>query len=216
MSKDVILLGAGGHARVLVDAIHSLGELNIIGAVDAHPERVDSERLGTTLLGMDDELMKYPVYSIELVNAVASVKDMEKHRIIYELFKRKGYHFASIRHASALVARNVILSEGTQILIGSVINVNVSIGENAIINTSSSIDHDCVIGSHVHIAPGVVLSGGVIIEDETHVGAGATIIQGVKIGKGVTIGAGAVVLRDVENDAVVAGVPAHSIGRGAE
>jgi sugar O-acyltransferase (sialic acid O-acetyltransferase NeuD family) len=196
MSERIIVLGAGGHAKVLLDA---LGKADIAGLADTDSARWGKELLGCTIHGGDDWVMKQPATGVRLVNAVGSVDtaSLERRRAIYEQFQGRGYRFAQVIHPAAIVSSRAALAEGVQVMAGAVIQADARIGANTLVNTRASVDHDCSIGAHVHIAPGAVLSGAVTVGDGVHIGAGAVVKQGVKIGEGALIGAGAIVLRDV-------------------
>lgn len=207
MSKSVIVLCAGGHAKVLVDAL-KLSSRTVLGLTDADTTKMGQLILGVHVIGSDNIIFTHKKEEIELVNGLGSVGKGYNRKILYENFKNQGYHFSTVIHPSAIIASDVILSEGAQVMAGVVIQASSHIGKNVLINTRASVDHDCIIGDHCHIAPGVVLSGGVKIGEGVHVGAGATIIQGIKIGNNALIAAGAVVINDVAEGAFVAGVPA--------
>lgn len=210
MNYPVIILGAGGHARVLIDALR-LQSVELLGMTDADIEKKDQLLLGVRVLGGDEEVNKYPVGTIRLVNGLGSVGYNSHRRYLFECFKKAGNHFVNVIHPSAVLAFDVVLAEGVQIMAGSVVQVGSYIGINTIVNTRAVVDHDCHIGDHAHIAPGVILSGGVIIGDGAHLGTGATVIQGIRIGANSLIAAGAVVIRDVPDGATVMGVPAVEV-----
>lgn len=205
---SIIVLGTGGHARVVVDALRSAGA-TILGVVapltDAHSIP------GLDHLGDDDAVVQFTPDSVLLANGVGSVAPPLQRRALFELFKRRGYQFVTIRHPFSSVARDARLDEGAQIMAGAVVQTGADVGANVIINTRASIDHECRIGDHCHIAPGATLSGSVHIGIGVHVGTGATIIQGMQIGDGAMIGAGAVVVRNVPAHAHVRGVPAREV-----
>lgn len=203
----MIILGAGGHAKVLIDALR-LHSIELLGIADVDPGRKGQLLLGVPVLGGDEEVMKYPVEKIYLVNGVGSVHVNLKRQKLFEYFKNEGYQFASVVHPSAIIAGDVVLSEGVQIMACAVIQAGCHVGMNTVVNTGSIVDHDCHIGDHAHIAPGVTLSGGVRVGESAHVGTGATVIQGIQIGRNSLVAAGAVVIRDVPDGATVAGVPA--------
>lgn len=209
MKKPIILLGAGGHARVLLDTLLQ-ADKKVIGIVDQQITK-NNKILNIPILGTDDELDKFAPNSIQLVNGIGSIGDTEKRTQIYNKLIKKGYEFANVIHPSITLANEIKLGQGIEIMAGAVIQTGCNIGDNSIINTQASIDHDCIIGSHVHIAPGVVLSGEVEIGDSSHIGTGAVIIQGVKIGANALVGAGAVVLKNVADGKKVVGVPAREI-----
>lgn len=212
MSEPVLILGGGGHAKVLVEALLANHAL-IAGIVDADPGLRGKTVLGVPVLGGDELVGDYPPASLQLVNGIGSVGLPATRRAVYQRFAAQGYRFAVVLHPAAVVASDVELAEGAQIMAGAVIQPGCRIGRNVIINTRASVDHDCVIGDHVHIAPGCTLSGAVTVGAGCHIGTGATVIQGVKIGAGSVVGAGAVVTRDIEAGVTVVGVPARVVGR---
>ena len=182
MNFPVILIGGGGHASVLIDAL-KLQSVPIVGIVDTKLKR-DRDRInGIPVLGDDEAVETYDSTKIRLVNGVGSVKTMEKRKEVFERFKRLGYTFYTVIHPSAIIASNVTLGEGVQIMAGAIIQTGTTVGVNTIINTGASVDHDCIIGSHVHLGAGVTLSGSVRIDDETHVGTRAIVVQNIEIGK---------------------------------
>lgn len=208
MSLPVLLLGAGGHAKVLVEALLKAGEL-IAGIVDPDPKLVGANIFGIPVLGGDSVVSEFPSSEILLVNGLGSVGLLSKRQQLFERFKAMGYNFAIVVHPSAVIASDVGLGEGSQIMAGAVIQPGSCIGMNSIINTRASVDHDCTIYDHVHIAPGVTLSGGVAVGACSHIGTGATVIQGISINNGCLVAAGAVVTKDISDGAKVRGVPAQ-------
>lgn len=207
-AKSAIIIGAGGHARVLLDSLLLQGR-NVLGALDKVPPKDGSFEV--PILGDDDAVSAYSTSEIELVNGIGSIGDTRLRAKLFGKFKKLGYTFSSVVHPSAVLSKSCILSEGVQVMAGAVINTGTRIGVDSIINTGAIVDHECIIGSHVHIAPGCTLSGGVQVGDGAHIGTGATIIQGIKIGEHALIGAGAVVVKDVPAGAKVVGIPARII-----
>jgi len=210
MSQSVLVLGAGGHTKVLIEALLASSAI-IAGIVDPDPALAEGTILGIPVLGNDDVVRGFSPSEILLVNGLGSVGLPSKRQQLFENFKKMGYRFATVVHPSAIVASNVELNEGAQIMAGAVIQPGSRIGRNVIVNTRSAVDHDCIIGDHVHIAPGAILSGGVSIGEASHIGTGATVIQGICIGAESVIGAGAVVLTDVPSFITVVGVPAKKM-----
>src|SRR6266571_4080705 len=208
MSLPVIILGAGGHAKGLVDALLAASAV-IAGIVDPDPALTGTKVLGVPVLGGDDIVNEYPPSEIQLVNGLGSVGLPVKRQQLFEKFKGMGYKFATVVHPSAVIASDVVLGEGVQVMAGVVIQPGCRIGINSIINTRASVDHDCAIGDHVHIAPGVTMSGGVTVGTCSHIGTGATVIQGISIGNGCLVAAGAVVTNNIIAGAMVRGVPAR-------
>lgn len=203
----VILIGAGGHAKELLDAL-DLSGMEVIGLTDLDASRAGQQVGGVPILGGDEALSKHKPKTVWLVNAVGSVGSMSARRAVHEKFSRQGFIFANVIHPAATVSRRAILQPGVQILAGSVVQADATIALNAIVNAGAIVEHDCFVGAHVHLAPGVTLSGAVRVGEATHVGTGATIIQSVQVGRGCTIAAGAVVIGDVPDGAKVSGVPA--------
>jgi UDP-perosamine 4-acetyltransferase len=194
MSKPVAILGGGGHARVVMDTLRLAG-FEILGVVD--PKSDVHLPVGIRHLGVD--LSAINPDSCDLALGVGSI-DVGARNPRPRLFaeaKAAGFAFVQFRHPSALVAGDVAVAEGVQIMAGSVIQPGVSLGQNVIVNTSASLDHDCRVGDHVHVAPGVVLSGDVDVGNGVHLGTGAIVIHGVRIGAEAMIGAGVVVTETV-------------------
>lgn len=203
MQGSVILLGAGGHAKVLIDMLR-INSLDLLGIIAPEPIEIGS----APYLGDDRKVLSYAPHSVQLVNGLGSAGSMQRRREIFESFTGRGYTFATLIHPSAVIASDVRLGPGVQIMAGSVIQTCTIIGANTIVNTRSSVDHDCVIGDHVHISPGVTLCGNVTIHSEVHIGAGSTIIQGRTVQQKSVVGAGSVVLSNIRAGSTVYGVPA--------
>ncbi len=210
MSLPIIILGGGGHAKVLTDALRVRG-ITILGITDADPAKHGSSVLGIPLLGNDTEVERYAPGSVQLVNGIGSVGRPTARAFLFDTFKTKGYTFATVVHPSAVVADDAVLGEGVQVMAGAVVQPGTIIGKNSIVNTRGSVDHDCLIGEHVHIAPGVTPSGGVRVGSGSFIGAGATVIHGVMVGADCLVAAGSVVLSDIRDKATVMGVPAREI-----
>ncbi len=209
MAKPVIIIGAGGHAKVLFDCLQLLN-VDVVGALDKAP----CSEGGTDalpIIGDDSAISAYSCDAVELVNGIGSVRDTSLRRDIFHKFKYLGYVFRTVIHPAATIARNCFIGEGVQVMAGAVINTGTSIEADAIVNTGAVIDHECRIGKHVHIAPGVTISGGVKVGDGSHIGTGATLIQGVIVGERAIIGAGAVVISDIAAESKVVGVPAKPL-----
>lgn len=206
MNKPLVIIGAGDHACVLLDMLLEQGE-KVLGLADKAVPK-GTVIYGVPVLGDDNEILKYSVEDIELVNGIGSVGSLDLRTKMFEFYKKNGYTFASVIHSSAIISKRAKLSEGIQVLAGAVINTEVKIADNTIINTKTSIDHGCNIGKHCHIAPGCTLSGCVTVGNRTHIGTGSSVIQGIKVGANVLVGAGSVVIRNIKDNSMVYGVPA--------
>lgn len=210
MSRKLIVIGAGGHAKVLIDALLTRAA-NVVGLTDNDPSKAGTSVLGIPVIGDDRAIDRLLPAEVILVNGIGSVGRPDLRRQIFEAFKARGYEFATVQHPSAIVSPHAQMLEGVQLMAGSVVQAGAAIGCNSIVNTKASVDHDCKVGAHVHIAPGVTLSGNVEIADNVHVGANSTILQNIHIGAGCVIGAGTVVVRNLPSNANVCGVPARNI-----
>ncbi|MEX0694477.1 MAG: acetyltransferase [Rhodospirillales bacterium] len=207
----VIIIGASGHAKVLVNLLNVLGA-EIIGLTDMDNTIHGRRILGHTVLGDDSMISTHRYGTIHLVNGIGSTRPGPVRQEIYNRFSNMGYTFRTCVHPQAIVSPDTILPEGVQIMAGAIVQPGCMIGANSIINTRASVDHDCILGEHVHIAPGAVLGGTVLVGDGAHIGTGATVIEQIRIGEGAMIAAGACVVRDVEAGGLVAGVPAKPMG----
>jgi UDP-perosamine 4-acetyltransferase len=195
-NRYVMLLGAGGHAKVLLDAVLRAG-IGVQGVVDPVLAGKNTAWRGIPVIGNDDDLLKFDPDQVILVNGIGSLPNNSLRQRLFSRFTEAGFQFMNVIHPFALIGSGVELGVGVQIMAGAIVQADTVIGNNSIINTGALVDHDCVIGRDVHLAPGVVVSGGVTIGEGAHIGTGASIIQGVSVGAGVIIGAGAVVVKDV-------------------
>lgn len=199
---DIVVLGAGGHAKVMIEACRSIGR-PVRGLLA--PEDAESV-LGVPVLGNDTRLAD-PDFLTD-IEILIGIGTPEPHRRLTETAERAGARFASVSHASATVSPSAAIAEGVFVNAGAVVNAEARIGAHCLINTGALIDHDCRLERGVNIAPGAVLAGGVQVGEHAFIGLGARIAPGVTIGAGAVVMAGAVVLSDVEARARVAGLPA--------
>lgn len=202
MNKPVLMIGAGGHAAVLIDILRQLN-YEILGLVsfDEPKERVVFS--GLKWFSNDEDVLSFDNDKVLLVNGVGSTPGNHLRFELHRKFKKLGYEFLTVVSPHAVVSKYTVVSEGTQIMPGCIINANTTIGKNTIINTGSIIEHDCVIGDHNHIAPGVTFSGGIHTKDFVHVGTGASIGQGVLIGNWAVIGAGSSIVKNIDDKKVI-------------
>jgi len=195
VNKPVIVLGAGGHASVLVDMLRSQGVVPI--ALVAPAAGTLRAALADIPLWHDEEILTHHPDEVVLVNGIGSLPGNPLRATLFARYRALGYHFASVVSAQAMVSDYAVLEEGAQVMAGAIIQAGAQIGANSIINTGAIVDHDCWIGGNNHIAPGAVLSGGVSTGDAVHIGTGAMLIQNIKIGSHTVVGAGATVIKDL-------------------
>lgn len=210
--EKIVLVGAGGHCKVIIDIIKSTGEYEIVGITDKEAS-VDTI-LGIPIIGNDDILQD--LYCEGVNNAficIGALNNISVRDSIFDKLKDIGFKIPKLIHSKAIVSPYATINDGTCVMAGTIINPGVNIDENCIINTGSVIEHDCYIGKNTHISPGSLLAGGCKVGYNCHIGIGATVIQERKIGNNVVIGAGAVVVRDIEDNVTAVGVPAKTIKR---
>lgn len=197
--KPIIILGAGGHASVLVEMLLNNNKA-ILGFVA--PQKTEIKNYPQCkYLGRDQTLEKFTSADVRLVCGLGaiSVEGNLIRRNLFTHFKNKGFIFETLIHPNAVVASTANIGEGCVIMAGVILQPNVILEKNIIINTKSSVDHDCHIQSHVHIAPGCTLSGAVVVGENTMIGMGANIIQGVNVGNNTMIRAGSLVVENFQS-----------------
>ena len=199
MCKNVIMIGAGGHAKVIADIIIKSKD-RFIGFLDDHIEK------GTKILGFDVLGKIADVNQYLDCEFMIGIGDNYIRKEIAEKFPQIKYGKAI--HTTATIGANVQIGEGTVVMANAVINTCTNIGKHCIINTSAVIEHDNVICDYVHISPRATLGGTVEIGELTHVRIGTTITNNIKITKNTIIGAGAVVVKDIVESGTYIGVPA--------
>jgi UDP-N-acetylbacillosamine N-acetyltransferase len=207
--NEIVVVGAGGHARVVADVIRLTGTFNIYGFVDQGAARNAEGFAGARIIGGDEDLDD--VLGSGVAHAAVAVGDNEARMRIGEDLLRRGFQLPVLIHPTAVIAGDVMMGKGTLICAGAIINPASKIGRFAIINTAASVDHDCHISDATHIAPGAHLGGHVAVGERTLIGLGASIKPGLHIGARVTIGVGSAVVKDVADGATVIGVPARVI-----
>lgn len=195
--RPLVLIGAGGHGRVLAALLCAAGR-SVLGVCD--PQLVAnavSRWENLDVLGDDSALNLLPPDRVALVLGVGQMATGTFRQQLYASLGAQGYAFPALVHPSAWVAPGVLLGEGVQVMAGAVIQPGCEIGENTIVNTRASVDHDCRIGRDAHVAPGATLCGSVTVEDGAFIGAGATVIQGLNVGACAVVGAGVTLVRSL-------------------
>lgn len=205
-SREIIILGGGGHASVIEDTLRA-GDRVPVGYVAPEP----SEMLQVPYLGDDSWLVGQEVADFVLTNGLGMIGVGGRRKALFEKFSNLGFEFATVVHRGASVSDSAALMAGAQVLAGAVVGPHSGIGRDVIVNMSASVNHHCQLGDHVHVAPGAIICGGVTIGGGCFIGAGATIIHGLSIGAGTMIAAGATVVHDLLENSRAAGVPARTL-----
>lgn len=206
-SDELLIIGAGGHGKVVADAAQAAG-FRIIGFVDDHVK--EPPLTGTKLLGTISDIPAL-LDAFPGAKIFVAIGDNAMRMRVSQSIETMGAVFATIVHPSAVVSRQASVSAGTVLMAGVVVNAGSLVGEHVILNTSSSVDHDCRIGAFAHLSPGVHLAGGVMIGEGAHLGVGASVIPGCRVGEWSLVGAGGVVVKDIPPRVVAYGVPARPV-----
>lgn len=205
---DIIIIGAGGHSKILIDILEENNEFNILGLLDDNTSIHGKYILGKRILG-DIEILKN--YNPEKTKFVLSIGNNQIRRKLFDEITSQGFGSTNVISGDATISKYSKLGTGLTINAGVRIHPDAYIGDNVIIGMNATISHDSVIERDVHISPGVHVTGAVHIETGVDIGTGAVIIPGVRIGRNSIIGAGAVVLKDLDENGVYAGIPAKKI-----
>ncbi len=207
---NCVIVGCGGHGRVVLDILMAEGEHRVVGFLDSnadvHGRRVD----GVPVIGdlMQLERLRHE-YDIEA--AIVAIGDNGIRRAFADACERGGLQLINAIHPSANIAHQTTVGRNVVIAAGALVCAHCQIGDSVILNTGCIVDHETMIGTAVHICPGARLAGRVTVEAGAFVGIGATIVQSVRIGYEAVIGAGAVVIGSVQPLTTVVGVPAKTI-----
>ncbi len=208
--ESIVIIGGGGHAKVMIDLVENLKIYKIVGLVDQALKK-GSRLLSVEVLGGDEVLPKLFKKGVRL--AVLGVGSWGDHKLrdqIYARVKFLGFKFPALIHPEATVSKYATLSDGVQLMAKSCIGPAATIGENSVVNTATIVEHDCFLGRNVYTGSSVIFSGNVTVNEGTFIGSGVCIIPKVVIGKQCLIAAGAVVVSDVKDFEKVKGVPARS------
>ena len=199
----LILLGGGGHAKVLLALATSMGHV-VAGVCDPRLVSIGvREWRGLPILGDDEILTSMNPDSHGLINGLGQMPGQDVRQRLYERWHKEGFCFPVLVHSFAWVAEDTKLADGVQVMAGAVVQPDCDIGANSTINSGANIDHDTKIGAHVHIAPAAVVCGHVTIGEGAFVGSGATVTQGIQIGRGAVLGAGVACVRNVAEGEVI-------------
>ena len=210
--ERVIGLGAGGHAKVVIEILRLAGGYELVGLLDPDRRLWTTKVEGLPVLG-DDELLR-GLLSEGVQSAflgLGAVGDTKHRQALFEMAAGLGFRMVQAVHPQAIISPTAHLGAGVTVMAGAIINPSAEIGDNVIVNTGAIVEHDCRIGAHAHVAPGARLSGNVSVGDGAHVGVGCSVRENITVGNRAIVAAGAAVVSDVADGVVVAGVPARVI-----
>jgi acetyltransferase EpsM len=210
-NKRVLVWGAGGHGKVIVDALMAGGEWEVAGLLDEDERKCGTEVLGVKVFSLEGGVAAAAKH-LDCGRAAIAIGDNYTRFEKFEQVRRAGLMPVNVVHPSAHVSRFVKLGEGVVILAGATINPGTTIEDDVCVNTSASVDHDNHLERSCHIFPNATLTGGVRIKEFAYVGSGAVIAPNLTVGRYSYVGAGAVVLANVAEGTVVFGAPAKVRG----
>ena len=213
-ARTCVVVGAGGHAAVLIDCLRRLGSPQPRCLTDVDPKRWNTTWLGLPIMGGDDMLAELQRSGINgFVVGVGRTGGADIRRSLFAKALAAGLRPVSVIDPNATLAESATVMPGAQILNRADVNVGASIGTNAVVNTAAVVEHDCIVGDHAFVASGAILGGGVKVGEGALIGLGAIVLPGIEIGADAVIGAGAVARQSVPPGATMVGVPARRIER---
>ncbi|MCJ7856669.1 acetyltransferase [Lachnospiraceae bacterium NSJ-143] len=190
MNKKLLIIGAGGHARSVMDIIIQNNEYEIAGCIDnLYGKQQFVEGMdGIEIIGNDEMFEEF--FNKGYRKVFIAIGENRLRNKIFDKVVDIGFEPVNVISKNAFISEKAVLKKGICVMAGAVINANVKIDDNCIINTNCSIDHDCIIGKSVHIAPGVAMSGTVVVGKLTQIGTGAVVIDNIVIGENTFVGGG--------------------------
>lgn len=212
----VLILGGGGHARVLLEALGLMGFNRPLAVLDRRAETWGGLFHGLPVLGGDDLLPRLASLGCaQFLVGQGSVGDNRPRRRLFNLALEHGLTPLNVMHPLAYLAPSALAGPGAQLMAGAIVNTAARLGANVLVNCGAIVEHDCVVADHAHVASGARLSGGVQVGEAAHIGTGAVIKEWLCIGAGALVAAGAAVIAPVPAGALVAGVPARVVRQAA-
>jgi sugar O-acyltransferase (sialic acid O-acetyltransferase NeuD family) len=213
LKKPLVIVGAGGHAKILLDIASKSAEFEVVGVVSKEDDPQD-DIMGFKIYKGDNYLLEFKNKGVSSVAiGIGGYTNNNLRKEMYYRLKELGFEIANLIDPTAIISKTVKMGEGVVIFAGVIINTEVVIGNNVIIATGSTIDHETIIEDHVLVSAGVTVGAGDVIQEGALLALGSNVISRINIGMNSLIGAGAVVVNDIENNAKVFGVPAKPKGK---
>ena len=204
LNAPIVIYGAGGHAKAVMEMVRALGTFQIAGIVDDNPALTGSSVLGIQVLGTREILSRLYEQGIHLAaNGVGGIINIGIRINLFQLLGMQGFAFPALCHPRATLEASAHVFDGVQVFANAYVGSSAVLHAKCMINTGAIISHDCHIGAYSHIAPGALLAGHVVVGEKALVGMGVTTAIGIRIGSGARIGNGAILLADVPERAIV-------------
>ena len=197
---DLILIGAGGHARACIDVVEELGRFRIAGLVGM-PEELGAQHLGYPVVGTDANLPELRSNFRNALITIGQIGTAQHRERLYLRALELGFEFPVIIARDAHVSRSAAIGNGTIVMHGAIVNAGAVIGQNCIVNSRALIEHDAVVQDHCHISTGAILNGHVCVREGSFIGSGTTVKQGISIGRGCVVGMACSVRSDLPDGA---------------
>jgi sugar O-acyltransferase (sialic acid O-acetyltransferase NeuD family) len=207
--EDVVIIGAGGHGKVVLDVLLAGGKYRAAGFVDNNPSLLDSYVCGLPVLGPINALPRLRRQRIR--HAIIAIGDNRQRLAQRPFVDAEDFTLVTAVHPAAYVSPRATLGRGVVIAPGARVVVDANVRDLAVVNTSAVVEHECDVGEGAHVCPGAILAGRVRVGRGAFIGVGAQVIQCRTVGDFATVGAGAAVIDDVPDDATVVGVPARPV-----
>ena len=206
MTNLLLIWGAGGHGKVVLDTARSTGRFERIVFLDDDSVKAGHTYCDCPLISGPEELHRFAGGAF-----IVAIGDNRTRARCFGSALENGLLPTALVHTTAVIASSASIGRGTVVMPGVIVNAGAVIGENCIINTGAIVEHDCRIANHVHISPRVVLGGGVCVGPLAHIGIGAVVLPDATVGEESIVGAGAVVLREAPAHCTSVGVPAKAL-----
>jgi len=207
-AKWLIVIGSGGHGKVVAEAAAASGSYRVAAFVD---DKYDSDRIKGGVLHAPLSSIRSLLNQVEDAKVIVAVGSNSTRLQLVQRLELPVETYATIIHPSAIISPSAKIGHGSVVGAGAIVNADAVVGQHGIINSKAVVEHDCLVGDYVHISPAAAIAGGAYIGRGAHIGIGANIIPGLTVGEWSTLGAGAVAIRDVPAYCTAVGVPASHI-----
>jgi sugar O-acyltransferase (sialic acid O-acetyltransferase NeuD family) len=202
--ENLLLIGAGGHARACIDVIERTERFNIFGLIGSASE-IGSSQMGYTVLGTDEEIDKVINSCRNAIITLGQIKSPDRRIALYEKALDVGFEFPTITSPTSVISRDSVIGAGTLVMNSAIIGSSVRIGSNTIINSGALVEHDSIIHDHTHVSTRAVINGGVTIGSGCFIGSGSVIKEGITVGDNSIVGMGQVLRHNLEKNSKFTG-----------